>query len=385
MNVQIDFQFGEDDAAYITAFLFSNIEVDLELTVCDKVEGQKEQWWKTEGLTAFGKPSLIHCIFFTSTVQLDFLHACTPSPILLHALLCTHASNGTIFCTPFSDNGAIFKFPSLYLPSRIWRCDWVSIPTSQETQTVFQPWVRIGIVSWQGNSEGISKYMMQPVFAAMLFLHPVLSDSDLPSQTRLEGQLGRHLRLDDATDVCSHAVLRSPFTVLSMGEGIESVCTICALTVGTFKMLKGCHAFTMYIMEHGKHQEPQQQHAKELQKYNKQGQGHFRPEATVKEKSSRICTKKHWLIFGDNVFFGYEEYFCISEANTPKQINKITRLTVHPKETIGYSVFQNEAIHRIKNVADRTHRNIQNTHNKRKNTKQNTHNKRKNTILPLKL
>ncbi|KAL4562348.1 hypothetical protein LXL04_003551 [Taraxacum kok-saghyz] len=30
-------------------------EVDLELTVCDKVEGQKEQWWKTEGLTAFGK------------------------------------------------------------------------------------------------------------------------------------------------------------------------------------------------------------------------------------------------------------------------------------------------------------------------------------------
>ena len=58
---------------------------------------------------------------------------------------------------------------------------------------------------------------------------------------------------------------------------------------------------------------------------------------------------------------------------TPKQINKITRLTVHPKETIGYSVFQNEAIRRIKNVADRTHRNIQNTHNKMKNTKQNTH------------
>ncbi|KAL4574044.1 hypothetical protein LXL04_020866 [Taraxacum kok-saghyz] len=36
-----------------------------------------------------------------------------------------------------------------------------------------------------GNSEGISKYMMQPVFAAMDFLHPVLSDSDLPSQTRI--------------------------------------------------------------------------------------------------------------------------------------------------------------------------------------------------------
>ncbi|KAL4556783.1 hypothetical protein LXL04_034943 [Taraxacum kok-saghyz] len=68
-------------------------------------------------------------------------------------------------------------------PDFKWRCDWVSIPTSQETQTVFQPWVRIGIVSWQGNSEGISKYMMQPVFAAMAFLHPVLSDSDLPSQT----------------------------------------------------------------------------------------------------------------------------------------------------------------------------------------------------------
>ncbi|KAL4562005.1 hypothetical protein LXL04_034193 [Taraxacum kok-saghyz] len=150
----------------------------------------------------------------------------------------------------------------------------------------------------------------------------------------LAGQLGRHLRLDDATDVCSHAVLRSPFTVLSMGEGIESVCTICALTVGTFKMLKGCHAFT----EHGKHQEPQQQHAKEIQKYNKQGQGHFRPEAIVKEKSSRICTKKHWLIFGDNVFLGMKSISAsvrlmwmksiLTLFVTHKQINKITRLTI---------------------------------------------------------
>ncbi|KAL4555979.1 hypothetical protein LXL04_038613 [Taraxacum kok-saghyz] len=43
----------------------------------------------------------------------------------------------------------------------------VSIPSR------FQMEMRLGIDSWQGNSEGISKYMMQPV----------LSDSDLSSQT----------------------------------------------------------------------------------------------------------------------------------------------------------------------------------------------------------
>ncbi|KAL4578817.1 hypothetical protein LXL04_014948 [Taraxacum kok-saghyz] len=46
----------------------------------------------------------------------------------------------------------------IYPPDFKWRCDWFrfhpnfkSIPTSQETQTIFQPWVRIGIISWQGN------------------------------------------------------------------------------------------------------------------------------------------------------------------------------------------------------------------------------------------
>ncbi|KAL4571046.1 hypothetical protein LXL04_017796 [Taraxacum kok-saghyz] len=121
--------------------------------------------------------------------------------------------------------------------------------------------VRIGIVSWQGSSEGISNYMMQPGFASMALLDPLLPDSDIPLQTNttcgtvsaplkmrricatfrgcdeilllrgvfnmiyrilgeihiriLAGQLGRHLRLDDATGVCSYGVVRSPFTVLS--------------------------------------------------------------------------------------------------------------------------------------------------------------------------
>ncbi|KAL4587106.1 hypothetical protein LXL04_011756 [Taraxacum kok-saghyz] len=111
--------------------------------------------------------------------------------------------------------------------------------------------------------------MMQPVFAAMALLDPLLPDSDLPLQTNttcgtvsaplkmrricatfrgcdeilllrgffntiyrilgeihiriLARQLGRHLRLDDATGVCSYGVVRSPFTVLSWQKVISVI------------------------------------------------------------------------------------------------------------------------------------------------------------------
>ncbi|KAL4587298.1 hypothetical protein LXL04_000166 [Taraxacum kok-saghyz] len=150
------------------------------------------------------------------------LHACTLPPIPfqmarnLIEFLCTLAQprnliDFPLYIYPFEDRGCReIRFRACGIDQRA----GLPISNGDETQTIFQPWVRIGIVSWQGNSEGISKYMMQPMFAAMAFLHPVLSDSDLPSQTIhvriLAGQLRRHLRLDDATDVCSHAVLRSP-------------------------------------------------------------------------------------------------------------------------------------------------------------------------------
>ncbi|KAL4582708.1 hypothetical protein LXL04_007267 [Taraxacum kok-saghyz] len=72
-------------------------------------------------------------------------------------------------------------------------------------------WVRISIVSCQGNSEGISDWMMQPLFAAMAGLDPLLTILSSQNKVTITKSKAKHLRQQPIHSTNRlHCVYRNP-------------------------------------------------------------------------------------------------------------------------------------------------------------------------------